>query len=126
MTRVLYVDDALDAVEPLRLIFESEDDFEYVGHCVNADALAEEVERSRAQLVLLDLSMPGRDPLEAVRDVRTRCPETRVVIFSGYDDPDTAERARAAGASGLVAKATDVGVMLDRLRQIVRGESLSS
>jgi len=54
--------------------------------------------------VVLDLTMPGPDPVEAIRVLAERAPSCRVIAFSGYDDPETKDEVCRAGAWGLVSK----------------------
>ena len=115
-TRVLCVDDSLGVTEALRMLIEMEPDLEVAGilHC--ADDLVGHVRRLQAAVVVLDLSMPGLDPLQAIRDLASRVPVCRVIAFSGYPDPDTRAAALAAGAADFMSK----GAPLENLAQTIR------
>lgn len=121
-TSVLVVDDSDDIASLYRNLIDQEPDLECVGTLPDADKLVEAVQERRPNLVLLDLSMPGRSPLEVVRELAERCPETRVVFLSGYDDPDTVQAVLDAGAWGLASKHGSPPEVLSVLRRVQRGE----
>ena len=115
--RVLCVDDSPDITELIGRCIEREPDMESVGCLDTAEDLATEVERVRAAVVLVDMKMPGRDPLDAVREVR----RARVIVYSGRDDPDAVDSAAKAGACGFLSKDAEVPVMLGAIREVARG-----
>jgi DNA-binding NarL/FixJ family response regulator len=119
---VLVVDDSEDISSLYRNVIDQEPDLECVGTLPDADKLVEVVLERRPNLVLLDLSMPGRSPLEVVRELAERCPDTRVVFLSGYDDPDTVRSVLDAGAWGLASKHGTPPDVLSMLRRVHRGE----
>ena len=82
--RVMSVDDHVFLVEGLKARFSAEPDIEFVGQLATADNLAEEAERNRADIVLLDIEMPGADSFEAVAELRRRCPNIRTIILSAH------------------------------------------
>jgi DNA-binding NarL/FixJ family response regulator len=70
-----------------------------------------------ADLVLMDLSMPDLDGIEAMRQIHERRPELPVVILTAHADPGVEKEAREAGASGFLAK----GTALEELVIVLRG-----
>jgi DNA-binding NarL/FixJ family response regulator len=120
--RVLTVDDAPDLAEFIRRLVRREPDMECVGTLACADNLVQEAQRLNADVVLLDLSMPGVDPLSVCPDL-LKAAECRVVVMSGRDDPETIDRVRAAGASGFVSKDADPGEILAGVRAVGAGET---
>jgi DNA-binding NarL/FixJ family response regulator len=121
-TSVIVVDDSADLTELYRSVLEFEPDFECAGTLQDADTLVELVQERRPDLVLLDLSMPGRSPLEAAKEIAERFPATRVVFLSGYDDPETVRSLLDAGAWGLVSKHGTPPDVLSALRRVQLGE----
>jgi DNA-binding NarL/FixJ family response regulator len=123
-TRVLCVDDNRDIVMLLEMAINSAPDMCSAGALYRADRLLEHVESSRPDVVLLDLSMPGEDPIAIARELANRWPETRTIVFSAYDDQEVLQQVVDAGASGYVRKGENVTAILDAIRRVMRGERL--
>jgi DNA-binding NarL/FixJ family response regulator len=117
--RVLCVDDSRDITATLGRCIAREPDMESVGSLHSADDLVRQVDERRADVVLLDMTMPGKDPLAALRDLRAHA-AARVLVFSGRDDQEAVEMAAEAGASGFLSKDAKIPVMLDAIRQVAR------
>lgn len=118
----MVVDDSKDITELYRAVFDTEDDMRCVGTATDAEDLVEKSQSAGADIILLDLTMEGKDSLEAVRELVRSAPETRVVIFSGYDDSDTVAQAFEAGARGFISKHADPLEIVNAVRQVARGE----
>lgn len=73
-------------------------------------------------LVLLDLMMPGMDGLSGLQQIKTRIPETPVVIVSGYSTRDHVVSAVQAGAAGFIPKTVSGTAMVNALRLVLSGE----
>lgn len=119
--RVLIVDDSADLRGMLRAYFQREG-MEVVGMLESADALIGAAASQRPDVALVDLTMPGRDPLEAVRELAQQRPEVRIVVCSGYDDQATIDSAIEAGASGFVSKHADIDGIVLAVRRAWSGE----
>jgi DNA-binding NarL/FixJ family response regulator len=91
-------------------------DIEVAGEARSGNEAYDVVLTLKPDVVLLDLSMPGMDAIDAARHIRRVNPESQVVMLSAFDGPHIEEAALAAGAWGLVAKGTRledvVGVLL--------------
>lgn len=116
--RVLLVDDSADILDPCRLI-DRQDDLECVKTRESTIGLEEAIERSRADVAVIDLIGPGRDALEAIRSTMTAHPECRLIAFCGYDDSTIRDQAAKAGAFSLVSKHDHPMPLLDVIRQAV-------
>ena len=102
--RLLIVDDHPIVRDGLRGIFAQDPDFEVVGEAADG---AEGVERALAlspDVVLLDLRMPGMGGVEAIRRLRERAPEVRVLVVTTYDSDADVLPAVEAGATGYLLK----------------------
>ncbi len=118
--RVLCVDDNVDFARLFANILAYEDDMMSAGTLTNADTLEADVERLGATVVLLDLSMPGRDSWEAIKGLVAQRPQVRIIAFSGYDDEETCQRAVAAGCKGLISKSVDPVSVVATIRALCR------
>jgi DNA-binding NarL/FixJ family response regulator len=103
-TRVLCVDDSPDVARMLERLLRDERDLESVGVLHSAEGIVDEVLGRRADVVVLDLTIPGCDTLAAICALAGRAPACRVIAFSGYDDPETRADVARAGGWGLVSK----------------------
>ncbi len=124
--RVLCVDDSQDIATVLQMVVEAETGMCSVGLLNRADGLVDEAVRSSPDIVLLDLKMPGRNPLEALRDLSVRCPAVRVIVFSAFDDARAVEEATAAGAWGYLRKGCALPDIVQAIRSVAGGDRVAS
>ena len=101
------------------MLIGQQPEFEVVGSLETADALEERLAALRPDVVVLDLSMPGRQPLDALRSARQASPGVRFLVSSAYDDPGTIEGVMRAGAHGFVVKNGRLEELLSAIRSIV-------
>ena len=113
---VFLVDDVPELRELIRYGLEADDDFAVVGEAGDGAAAIEGIFETRPSAVLLDLSMPGMDGLEAIPEIRRRRPGIAIVILSGFSASRMERKARERGADAYVEK----GTPMNDLRQVVR------
>ncbi|MDQ3940657.1 MAG: response regulator transcription factor [Actinomycetota bacterium] len=102
--KVLIVDDSSDARFLLRKRLESRKQFQVVGEAASGIDAVEQVEALRPDLVIMDISMPGMDGVEATRLIKERFPATSVLALSSFDDDEHVAAMCNAGAVGYVLK----------------------
>ncbi|MGH9869426.1 MAG: response regulator [Candidatus Polarisedimenticolia bacterium] len=119
--RVLIVDDNTDVAASLADLLSLQEDIVTAGVIHRADGLPEQVALLKPDVVLLDLSMPGEDPLAALQDLAARHREAGVLICSAYDDPARMELAMKAGARGYVSKLDEVETIVQAVRTVATG-----
>ncbi|HZW10507.1 MAG TPA: response regulator transcription factor [Phycisphaerales bacterium] len=122
MARVLVVDDSGDIARLMCEAVDLQPDLECVATLSSADDLEGAVRQHKPDVVLLDLCMPGRDPLDAVRAVAACASSCRVLLFTGYLDAEAAKAVLDAGAWGLVSKLAPREEVLEALRRVASGE----
>jgi two-component system response regulator NreC len=113
--RVQICDDSPHIRSALRRLLEREPDLIVTAEAAGAEHAIEQLRAQRPDVLLLDITMPGRSGLEALPDLRAASPETGIIVLSLHDDPAYAHRAVAAGAHGHLAKEA-----ADGLAQAVR------
>lgn len=123
--RVLWVDDSPDLLRVYSKLVQRTPDMEMAGTLTSADDLAAESSRLKPDVIVLDLTMPGKNPLRALAELTALDPDARTIVFSGYDDEATVREAMQAGAWGLVSKMVDgsPGDVLGAIRRVSEGES---
>lgn len=104
--RVLVVDDHPAFRRALTSALKLVKDVEVAGEAGGGVAAAEQVEVLEPDLVLMDLSMPDLNGIEAMRRIHRKQPQIPVVILTAHADAGVEREARAAGASGFLAKGT--------------------
>lgn len=125
MVRILLVDDAPDVRALVRTKLRLSRRFEVVAEAANGrEALSLTAEHA-PDLVLLDVSMPDMDGLEALRRIRETAPEVTVVMFSGFEEHGLAERARQLGAADFVEKSMPVERLAERLLAALDGGAVA-
>src|SRR3569832_2190598 len=102
--RVLCIDDNEALLRALEVKISLEPGMACVGALSTADQLIDEAKRQRADVVLLDLEMPGRDSMQALAELSRECPGTRTIILSAFLRDEYIEAALAAGAWGYLSK----------------------
>lgn len=120
--RVLCVDDHAFLVEGLRARLAIEHDMEFVGHLLSTSALGDHVAKSKADVVLLDIELPGPDAFEAIGDLRRRFPQVRTILLSAHVRDQYIDRAYRAGAWGYLSKSDSPDSVIDGIRRVTRGE----
>jgi DNA-binding NarL/FixJ family response regulator len=116
--KVLCVDDNAIIAMATSAIIDSADDMRCVGCLYRADTLLDTVAELQPDAVLLDLHMPGKDPLTVLRDLTRDHPDVAVIVLSGFCDADTEEEALAAGARRFLTKGGSGQPILDTIRAV--------
>ena len=104
MIRVLLVDDQPLVRAGMRLILEPEPDIEIAGECSDGDEVLAAVDRSRPDVVIMDIRMRRMDGATATRLLRERDDAPPVLVLTTFDDDDTVAAALGAGAAGFILK----------------------
>jgi hypothetical protein len=117
---IVVVDDAPDVRMLLKTKLRLSGRLDVVGEGADGDDAVELARKHRPSLMLLDVSMPGRDGLAALPLVLDASPTTRVVMFSGFDETGLAELTRALGASEFIQKSVPLEELVERLVSIAR------
>ena len=118
MIRVLIADDHAILRDGIRSILESQEDIIVVGEASNGEEAVEFVSKFQPDLVLMDISMPKTNGLEATRLIKERFPQVKVLILTQHDNREYIAPALGAGASGYVLKRSGRREMLNALRQV--------
>jgi PAS domain S-box-containing protein len=116
---IVVVDDAVDVRNLVKVRLRLSRRFQVVGEGSNGVQAVELAGRHQPQLLLLDVSMPVMDGLEALPRILLASPRTRVVLYSGFDERGLAERGRELGAVAFLEKSASVERLADDLTAIL-------
>lgn len=124
VTRVLVVDDHPLFREGLRSLLDPVGDIEVVGEADSGeDAVARSVELN-PDVVLMDIGMPGVNGIEATGAVLERCPSTRVLVITMFEEQEAIFAALRAGAQGYLLKDARPHEILRAIRAVADGEAI--
>ena len=116
---VLVVDDNASIRQALCRVFTSEAEFDLCGEAENGRDAIEKAQALHPDLIVMDLSMPVMNGIDAARTLKTLMPMVPVIIFSEYSDVFSEQEARSAGISALVSKSEHVSVLIERVRALL-------
>jgi NarL family two-component system response regulator LiaR len=122
--RVLVADDHAVVREGLRTFLSLQDGIEVVGEAGDGEAAVREAEIRRPDVILMDLVMPRLDGVGAMRELRRRMPECRVIVLTSYAQDDRLLPAIQAGAAGYLLKDAEPREIARAVRAAHAGEAL--
>ena len=126
MIRILIADDHAIVREGLKRIVTSADDMEVVGEAADGTEVMQHVRGSDFDVLVLDLSMPGRSGMELIKLVRGEKPKLRILVLSMHEELQYAVRAIKSGASGYLTKESAPMQLIQVLRKIAAGGAFIS
>jgi DNA-binding NarL/FixJ family response regulator len=115
--RLLLADDHTLVFEAIRCLLEDEKDLDVVACAENGSRVLPLVERTKPDLVVLDLKMPGMDGFECLKALRERFPEVKVAVLSALDSDETIGSALRAGANAFISKSIHPSELPEALRR---------
>ncbi len=122
IAHVLIADDHTLVREGLRLLLDRQPDFRVVAEAENGRDAVRFALEARPDLLLLDISMPVMDGIQALREIRRRLPTVRALMLTMHEDRDLFFRSLQAGAAGYLLKGASSQELLEALRVVMRGE----
>jgi DNA-binding NarL/FixJ family response regulator len=128
MIRIVLADDQALVRSGLRALLANSDDLEVVGEAVDGRDVIAVVSRTRPDVVLMDVRMPGVDGIAATRKITTdpRLSGVAIIILTTFDDDDQIFAAIRAGASGYLLKDAEPDDLRNAIRVVAAGEALLS
>lgn len=121
MTRVLLADDHAIIRDGVKEILADTDDLLVAGEAANGNDVLRLVNEQKWDILVLDISMPGKNGLELIKLVRNINPRLPILIFSMHQEEQYALRALHAGASGYLTKESDGEVLVAVIRKVAGG-----
>lgn len=119
--RILIVDDHGLVREALARALAAEDDLVVVGQAADGRAGVEAAERLKPDVATLDVAMPGLNGLEAARRIRSRVPDTRLLMLTAHEEDLFLHRAHESGVHGYMSKRAPVETLTHAIREVACG-----
>lgn len=120
--KVMIADDHAIVRIGLKSVLGYESDIEVVAEAQNGVEAVQVAERTRPDVIVMDLVMPRKDGVTATCDIRRLAPSSRILILTTFGTSDGIAHALEAGASGAMMKTADDGMIVSAIRRIARGE----
>jgi DNA-binding NarL/FixJ family response regulator len=118
-TKVLLADDHAVVAQGLESLLKKS--FDFVGVVHDGHALVDAAEKLRPDVIVTDISMPGLNGLDAIRQIRARRPGTKIVVLTMHRDTQLAVEAFRAGASGYVLKVSPAEELTRAIAEVAEG-----
>ena len=120
--RVLIVDDHIIVRSGLRLLLEAEPDIDVVGEALDGGEALKLVEQHLPDVVLMDITMPGMDGLEATHRIKARWSRVQVLVLTMHRSDEYFFEMLKAGSSGYILKGAETSDLIHAVRVVGRGE----
>src|SRR5579859_1903772 len=117
---VLLSEDHQVVREGLRSLLQGQPDLEVVGEAADGGEAVALTRKLRPEVVLMDISMPGTNGLEATRRIKREYPDTRILVLSSYDELDCVDELMNCGATGFLSKRSAANQLADAIRAVRR------
>ncbi len=126
MIRILITDDHTLIREGFKKILNREIDMSVIGEACNAAETMEMIRTLEFDVLVLDISMPGRTGLEIIQDIKKEARESKILILSMHPEQRFAMRALKSGADGYITKESVADELVNAIRKIVTGRKYIS
>ena len=126
LIRVIIVDDHAVVRKGISQILETTEDIIVTDEASSGDELLAKIQSYKYDVVLLDISMPGKDGLITLREIKQTKPDLPVIIFTVYPEEQYAIRVLKAGAAGYINKQTEPQEIITAIRRVVEGRKYIS
>jgi DNA-binding NarL/FixJ family response regulator len=119
--KVVVADDHTLFRDGMKKVLSLEKDILVVGEAARGDEVIKAVERSKPDVLLLDLRMPKADLVQTLLDVKERSPATKVLILTAYAEEESIMNAAKGGARGYLLKGADFATLLQAIKKVHSG-----
>jgi DNA-binding NarL/FixJ family response regulator len=124
--RIFLADDHEVIREGLKTLLESQKDIEVIGYAANGRIAVKKIKTLGPDIVIMDISMPEMDGIEAARQIISLGGKTKVIIFSMHSSKEHITRALQAGVHGYVAKESAGTEIIQAVRNVMSGKTFIS
>ena len=121
MIRIVVADDHTIVREGLKQLLSAAPDLSVIGEAQNGHEVIERVRALDFEVLLLDMSMPGKSGIELIKQVRAEKPKLRILVLSMHEEEQYAVRAIRAGAAGYLTKDSASAQLVSAIRKVAGG-----
>jgi DNA-binding NarL/FixJ family response regulator len=126
MLKIVIADDHALIREGIKKIVNEEPDLKLVGETSNPFEVVDLCKNTQADIIVLDISMPGKSGLDVLKEIKTLSPSTKVLMMTMLPEDQFAKRALKAGASGYITKDNQPEEILKAIRKVSSGKKYIS
>jgi len=123
MIRIQLVDDHPVVRAGLRRLLEDEEDIEVVAESGSGETAMQDYESYKPDVIIMDLAMPGMGGLEALRRIKIRHSDARILALSFHDNATIPVRVMKEGAMGYLTKGGNPALLIKAIRQLMQGKT---
>jgi len=124
--KLFIVDDHYMVVEGIRSLLDEVISIEWMGHASNADSCMAFLQKQQPDVILMDISMPGKSGIELCQEVKTKYPSVFVIGLSTFNQQSFISKMLENGASGYVLKNATQTELLDAIETVIKGRTFLS
>lgn len=124
--KLMIVDDHAVVRDGLLRLLETSGQYDVISQADSAEQAIAQCRNQLPELVIMDLSMPGMGGMEAIRRMRSKWPELKILVFSIYQNSQLAKRILEAGAQGYVTKSNSSDLLIEAINSVISGKSFVS
>ena len=121
MIRIAIADDHMLVRQGLKQVFGDAGEFLVVGEAADGNEVADLLRTTAIDVLILDMSMPGRSGIELIKQVRLELPKLRILVLSMHNEAQYAVRAIKAGAAGYLTKGSAADELIGAVRKLAGG-----
>jgi DNA-binding NarL/FixJ family response regulator len=121
--RVSIVEDLAEIREGLAELIRSDRELSLVDSFEDAESAVQKLPDLQADIVIMDINLPGMSGIECIKMVKEKCPATQFMMFTVYENDDKVLQAMQAGATGYLLKRTKPEQILDSIKELNQGGS---
>lgn len=126
MIRIIIADDHQMFIDGIKALLKNEKDMKVVGEALNGEEVLSVLQKEKADIVLLDISMPVMDGIETTKRLHEKFPEVRILMLTMYNKHEFISGLMNAGASGYILKNTGKKELVEAIEAIYEGKNYFS
>jgi DNA-binding NarL/FixJ family response regulator len=121
--KVSIVEDLAEVRKGLAELVSSDRELSVIGSFGDAESAVDKLPKLQADIVIMDINLPGMSGIDCIRSVKEKCPDTQFMMFTVYENDEKVLQALQAGATGYLLKRTEPQRILESIKELNQGGS---